>query len=253
MRELGSAYEEVRGRIKGLAGDLDQERATIPVPACPGWSIQDVVAHLTGLCADILSGNLDGSAGDQWTAAQVESRREWKIGDVLAEWDDVGLKIAMMLDDFPGSVGQMLVADLTVHEHDIRGALGQPGERNSQGVAIGNDFLVGMIGHTGACVSGVGPLDVNAGDRSWIVGTGEVLPGDQDTWLGIVTAGGGAPEPDRPPVASVSTEPFDLLRAITGRRSAEQIRSFGWTTDPEPFLSIFGYGPFTIRPTDLEE
>ncbi len=253
MREFGSAYERVRARIVELVARLDEDAARTPVPACPDWSVQDVVAHSTGNCADILNGNIQGAATDSWTAAQVEARRDWKIDDVLAEWEGVGPKIAAMLDDFPGRYANQIIADLTVHEHDIRGALNQPGERNSEGVAIGTDFLVTMLVHMGAVVAGVGPLEVRGGDRKWIVGTGEPATGDPESWREFVAVGEVAPVPDKPIVGSVRSSLFELFRASTGRRSAEQIRGFDWTVDPEPFLPILGYGPFTIRPNPLEE
>ncbi|MGH2734608.1 MAG: maleylpyruvate isomerase family mycothiol-dependent enzyme [Actinomycetota bacterium] len=253
MRELGSVYEEVRGRIVELVAPLDEATAARPVPACPTWSVQDVIAHSTGNCADILNGNFEGAATEPWTQAQVEARREWKLGDVLAEWDDVGPKIAAMLDDFPGRYANQIIADLTVHEHDVRGALTEPGHRDSDGVAIGSEFLVTMMIHMGAVVSGVGPLEIRAGDKAWIVGTGEPATGDGNSWRDFVAVGETASPPEKAIVGSVSTSQFELFRATTGRRSAAQVQGFDWTVDPDSFLPIFGYGPFTIRATDLEE
>ncbi|MGH2788480.1 MAG: maleylpyruvate isomerase family mycothiol-dependent enzyme [Actinomycetota bacterium] len=253
MRELGSVYEGVRGRIGELVASLDEAAAARPVPACPTWSVQDVIAHAMGICADIVNGNIEGAATEPWTQAQVEARREWKLGDVLAEWDDVGPKIAGMLDGFSGRYANQIIADLTVHEHDIRGALNEPGHRDSDGVAIGTEFLVTMMIHMGAVVSGAGPLEIRAGDKTWIVGTGEPATGDRDSWREFVAVGESASPLEKAIVGSVSTSQFELFRATTGRRSAAQICGFDWTVDPDPFLPIFGYGPFTIRPTDLEE
>ena len=56
------------------------------------------------------------------------------------------------------------------------------------------------------------------------------------------------------PLADVlSVDDFELFRALTGRRSADQIRQFDWRVDPEPYLPVFGSGPFTVRTTDLVE
>ncbi len=44
---------------------------------------------------------------------------------------------------------------------------------------------------------------------------------------------------------------FELLRGLTGRRSADQIRSWSWSTDPEPYLAGFAWGPFTMPTSDL--
>jgi uncharacterized protein (TIGR03083 family) len=253
LRALGAAYDETRTRIAGLVGELDDEKASLPVPACPEWSVHDVVAHLTGNCADIIKGNLDGVASDEWTAAQVEARKERSLAEILAEWDEVGPQIAAMLDDFPGRYGNQTVGDVTVHEHDLRGALEQPGARDSAAIDIGLDFLVGFMLRTGATSHGLGPLEVRADDQSWIVGTGEPATGEQDSWVVAVGAEEESPASEGAPVGTVSAPPFELFRAATGRRSADQIRSFDWSVDPEAFLPMFGFGPFTIRQTDLIE
>jgi hypothetical protein len=70
LGELGTVYEGGRRRILELVADLDDRAVATPVPACPEWSVQDVVAHLTGVCADIMAGNVAGAATDPWTAAQ---------------------------------------------------------------------------------------------------------------------------------------------------------------------------------------
>src|SRR3954447_14239191 len=126
LRTLGALYEDTRQRVVTLVRDAaaqDSDAATAPVPACAGWRVRDVIAHLSGLATDIESGNLDGAASDEWTAAQVDARRDLNVNDVLAESDEVGPKLACFLDDFPGRYGAQVVADVSVHEQDIRGAL----------------------------------------------------------------------------------------------------------------------------------
>jgi hypothetical protein len=55
------------------------------------------------------------------------------------------------------------------------------------------------------------------------------------------------------PAGTLNVGQFELFRAVTGRRSAAQIRRFDWSVDAEPYLPIFDLGPFTIRSTDLVE
>ena len=56
----------------------------------------------------------------------------------------------------------------------------------------------------------------------------------------------GSESPRRPKVrAARSRAPFG--------RSAEQIRSYGWTGDADMFLPAFQFGPFTTPSTDLVE
>jgi hypothetical protein len=61
-------------------------------------------------------------------------------------------------------------------------------------------------------------VQVNAGDKTWVAGNGD-------------------------PQVSVSAEPFEILRSLTGRRTREQVRALDWSGDPEPFLDLFSmYG-----------
>ena len=261
-RPLETVYEETRTRVVGLirdpGGDVAASAAAVAVPACPSWSVRDVLAHVTGLYSDIVSGNIGGAATDAWTAAQVEARRSMTIDELLAESDEVGPKLAAMIDDFPGRYGAQVVADLAVHEHDIRGALGRPGARRSGAVAVGTEFLLGAVVGPGAQALGVGPVEVRSGEWCWTVGTGESPSGEPEAAIAAAIAATAASAEVEPaagpePVGEISADPFELFRAFTGRRSAAQIRRFGWTVDPEPYLALFDLWPFTIRETDLVE
>ena len=225
---IGAIYAEGRRRLGDLVLDAGDEGGKATVPVCPGWTVHDVMAHVVGVCADVLSGNIAGVATDPWTAAQVEARRERTMAELVTEWSQLAPQVEAFAGDFPNRVGEQWIADLTTHEHDVRGALGRPGARDSEGVAVGLGFLV-ELGLAGSLQEkGIGALSVRAGDRSWVVGDGE-------------------------PAGAVEAEPFELFRGLTGRRSAAQIRSWSWTVDPGPWLPAFQYGPFTTSPVDIEE
>ncbi len=70
--DLGQLYESARVRITGM---LDGADDSLNVAATPEWTVHDVIAHLSGVVEDALSGNLDGVTTDPWTAAQVERGR----------------------------------------------------------------------------------------------------------------------------------------------------------------------------------
>ena len=55
------------------------------------------------------------------------------------------------------------------------------------------------------------------------------------------------------PAATVAVAPFEALRALTGRRSAAQVRAYDWDADPSPWLPALTWGPFHLRPSDLDE
>ena len=229
MSDIGPVYAEGRARISQIvtAIDTDEQRAT--VPACPEWTVHDVVAHLSGVCADILAGNLEGVATDPWTAQQVRERKEWPTPEVVAEWAELAPQVEAIAGAFPREAGEQWIADLTTHEHDIRGAVGQPGARDSNGVAVALGFAV-RLGLEGSLQGRrLPPLRVLAGDREWTVG------GDDAT-------------------TTVAAPPFDMLRALTGRRSRNQILAFDWSGgDPEIYVGAFEFGPFTPPVQDIDE
>jgi uncharacterized protein (TIGR03083 family) len=226
---IGEVYGRGRRRISDLVVGRD---GSAPVPTCPGWSVADVIAHLTGVCADILAGNMAGVASVPWTGAQVTARRDRSLDDLLAEWSVVGPQVESVAEHFPAPSGAQWVADQVTHEHDIRTALDLPDARDSAGVEIAIAFLVTGGLHSSVSARGLPPLEVRAGQRSWQVGVVE-----------------------RPTevVGVVEAPSFEVFRALTGRRSAAQIRGMGWTVDPEPYVPAFQFGPFLTTPTDIEE
>jgi hypothetical protein len=54
-------------------------------------------------------------------------------------------------------------------------------------------------------------------------------------------------------VGSVTGTGFELNRAFTGRRSADQVRKLEWSVDPEPYVPAFSLGPFSLRDRPLDE
>src|SRR5688500_13751431 len=114
MNDLAELYEGTRERIEEVVaarGDVEAAGAAW-VPACPYWTVKDVIANLAGNGADVLAGNVEGAATEAWTAAQIEARRELTVEEVLAEWNLVGPKFAGMLADLPGRYGVQILADL---------------------------------------------------------------------------------------------------------------------------------------------
>ena len=68
---LADLYCETKDRIVGLLDDSDAAQWNRPVPACPGWSVRDVVAHLTAVALDLLDGRLTVPPSDADTAEHV--------------------------------------------------------------------------------------------------------------------------------------------------------------------------------------
>ena len=238
-----------------MVRELDDNEAITAVPACPRWTVRDVIAHLAGACADILSGHMEGVTTQAWADAQVDERRDRPMAPLLEEWSRVAPPLEAAAERFPHPLPTLWVLDLTAHEHDVRGALGRPGARDTRATHVAVDFLVRRGLHPGLQARGLGPLRVETSTMSWIIG------GERDAAHVEESAGHGDAASPRsvsisvaqPPLETLRVDIFDLFRALTGRRSSHQLSTFGWTTDPAPFVPAFQFGTFTMRAADLVE
>lgn len=227
--DAGELYAAGRQRVCELVGGLSQDEAVTPVPACPAWTVRDVLAHLAGVSADIVTGNLEGLTTEPWTQAQIEARRDASVADLVAEWSEYGPRVEALAGRFPPLVATQWLMDGTTHEQDIRGALGRPGARDTEAVRTVVPFLAREMFGASLAARGLPPVEVRAGDTTW-------------------TAGG-----EGPVGAVLQAAPFELLRAFTGRRSAAQIAALGWSTDPAPYVAAFTFGPFRPAQEDIHE
>jgi Mycothiol maleylpyruvate isomerase N-terminal domain len=212
--DYGAAYATLRERVVGLVRRARGEQLEARAPATPEWRVRDVLAHLTGVTADILSGNLDGVATDAWTEAQVAARRDLPVDALLAEWEENGPVIDPMIPSFGPVAGQFLT-DAITHEQDIRGALCEPGARDSDAMAISFEWIGEIVGAM-RDEAGAGALQIDTATAAYVFGSGE---------------------PTR-----CATTRFEFVRATTGRRSIGQIEGWGWQGEPrvEPLvLPIF--------------
>ena len=211
-------------RVNALVADADDVALDTIAPATPEWRVRDLLAHLAGVTADVVGGNLQGVGTDEWTARQVEQRRGRSIDELLAEWNEHGPTVEAMAGEFGRAAGQ-LVSDATSHEHDIRGALGVPGARDSDAVALSFESVGTSLGI--------------ALDRA---GMGAICVHHDAT-----TSTFGAAEP----MAALRTTRFEFVRALTGRRSRDQIAAYEWDGTVAPEHLVLGI--FVARPVALVE
>jgi uncharacterized protein (TIGR03083 family) len=218
------AYRAARDRMIALVEGVDGSQA---VPACPGWTVRDLLAHVTGVVDDILEGRMEGVATEEWTGAQVSSRAGRPVAEVTEEWLALGPRLDAAFDAIGGAPGQ-LVFDVVTHEHDLRHALRTPGGRDDGSVELALAWVAEAWAATASGTSA--PLRLVAGDVT------------------VTTGGGGEPG------ATVEMEPFEALRALTGRRSPAELLAYRWDVeDPARWLPCFAWGPFTVRDTPLGE
>jgi uncharacterized protein (TIGR03083 family) len=213
---------ELRVRVTELVRDVAPAVLDQPAAATPGWRVRDVLAHMVGVSDDVVNGRLDGIASDAWTGAQVERRRNVTIGELLGDWEHYGPEFEKLLTSAPEEIAGQAVFDAATHEHDVRQAIGRPGARDSDAMDLSWQWLVSTRTRAGAPAI---RFVTEWGDE--LAGTGE-------------------------PQVTVHAPRFELLRATTGRRTAEEIASYEW--DPAPDATFLLAAPFfTIRTESLAE
>ena len=222
--DYAGAYRSLRGRVAELITIASNAQLDTVAPATPEWRVRDVLAHLVGVTSDILSGTIEGITTDAWTEAQVAPRRDRPVADVLAEWEDNARLIEPMIAGFGPTAGQF-VFDAVTHEQDIRGALAQPGARDSEAIDIAFAWSGDVVGDMRDAAD-VGALRIGTE-------TGDLVCGK-----GVVTS-------------TCRASRFELVRAFTGRRSADQMLAWDW--DGEPRLDLLVMPIFSPRPEPLVE
>jgi uncharacterized protein (TIGR03083 family) len=216
-----AVYRGVCVRVTALVTELPEEILNVVAPATPEWRVRDVLAHLAGATADIVSGNLADVASDEWTGAQVDARRHVPIADVLEEWARCSAIVEPMIAKFDPLMRAMLLTDAVTHEHDVRGALGVPGERDSDAIAYA---FRGVSGGIGSQRGEAGALRILHDAGVSVVGAGE-------------------------PAATVRTTRFEIVRAGVGRRSYDQIAAWDWEGDSRPESVVLArFAPPRVSP-----
>lgn len=216
-------YAETHGRVAALVADLDPALA---VPACPGWTVRDVVAHVVGLAADIVSGRVDGYAGEEWTEVQVRERAGRSLQELLAEWDELlpafieinrDLAASALPELIPHVLGPLPKAmfeaafhvDLLHHEHDLLGAAGAPRTVPTPAdIAVMKSQLANVrLQFKTAGLPTLRLIERDLG-QTWDIGRDE-------------------------PAATLTGTAIDFLRSFGGRRTLAEIAELDWQGESE--------------------
>ena len=216
---LSELYGHTQARVVALVVELDEGQLDAPVPACPGWRVRDVVGHMVAVGEDVLEGRLTGPPTDEQAAAQVARFADRPLAEVLARWRELAPQFGEAIDAF---TVWPAVLDVATHEHDIRGAVGAPGARETEVVRLGSDRLLTWMRPPV-------PLRIEVEDETYDLGPEGEGAGDAAIVL--------------------RTGRFEALRWRMGRRSRAQLAGLDWAGDPAPVLDhlvVFGPSPLDI-------
>lgn len=208
VSEIAIGYRTTRQRVSELVGGLKDDEWGRMVPACPAWDVHDVIAHMSGVQELLTAG--EGPTGDTqaWIDEIVAARRDIPVGELLDRWAACEQGTSAIID---GGV-QVLLVDVVSHEHDIRGALGRAGARDVSEVPMALGVMLsalkGLIEE-----AGLKALAVEAGTARWT-------------------------SHDAPVGCTLEVDPWEALRIIVSRRTAEEMRAYRMTGDIEPYVRL---------------
>ena len=244
MAHLADVYASAQQAVVRHVMNLSDEALEARVPATREWTVRDVVAHLVGDLDCLIRADFPrdffesfGEAAavaslNEWTQGQIEARKGRSLDELVTEWNQLTHQILPLMrgeqawpDGTLFFVDRVLVTDIGVHQQDIYGAAGVVRDRNSAPVKIGTSSYLASFDMRLRRDGRMG-LVVQAPDKRWVIG------GDA-------------------PSAILTIDRFELFRALSGRRSPEQIAAYDWRGDPEPLIPYFY--PYGIRREALLE
>ncbi len=229
--------------LSALGAQLTEEQWKAPTEL-PGWSSQDIIAHLIGT-ERMLQGHAvpprgEGDFGEhvrnpigEFNEIDVVLRRDLPGATVLAEWDALAAEREATLragDDAyydqpmstptgPGTMADFLhirILDCFVHEQDIRRAVDIPGNLDSPAAAHTIDRLIRtipiVVGKRAGCPEGAAVVVEITG------GVQRTVPCEVTNGRAAVVATTSAA-----PIATVSLDTDAFLALATGRRTAADV------------------------------
>ena len=208
MDALSDAYHSTRRRIAALAAELDDVDLKRPVPACPDWDVHDLLAHCSGIPSALAAGDVPTGDLQAWLDGLVEARKDTPVAELLDAWEAAADHTSAMID---GGVDLVLI-DVVCHEHDLRGAVGRPGERGAPEVrAIIQSQLDALV--PGIKERGLGALVIDSEGVQW---TSHLAK----------------------PGCTLRVDPWEASRVLESRRTADELRALPRTGDIEPYVEV---------------
>jgi uncharacterized protein (TIGR03083 family) len=200
-------WETIEAERRALARDLGalaQDRWSVP-SLCTGWSIRDVLAHMTGT-AKITPGSFfpkllaNGLSFNRMQAKDIATERGGSPADTLANFEAV-----VTSRKHPPGPGDTMLGETIIHAQDIRGPLGIEHDYPAEAAVQVADFYKNsnLIVGTKRRIAG---LTLRATDTEWTHGTGPEVAGPIITLVMAMTG-------RKPPEDTLTGEGAATLRS----------------------------------------
>ena len=135
------AYVDLRLRVVELLRATPEVHGDLIVPACPEWSVRELVGHVVGVPEDIITGNMEGVTTPAWTAEQVARHAGKSLLELADSLEMTGFVFDDVITMIREPVNSQFVMDAVTHELDLREALGDEDARDSAAVTVAVGWL----------------------------------------------------------------------------------------------------------------
>ncbi|MFI5676566.1 maleylpyruvate isomerase family mycothiol-dependent enzyme [Streptomyces cellulosae] len=146
----GDRDPELPGRLLATERDTlvpllrarpDQDFA-LPVAACPGWSVRDVLAHCSAVLTRVVESRFEkGVFSPESNERDIAERAEWPNARILDELERGMTGAGPVIAEAGGALDMVGLGEW-VHAGDVREALGEPGAYGGAGLPDALTLLV---------------------------------------------------------------------------------------------------------------
>lgn len=201
-------YFAIRARMVDAVQQLQPDQLAAVVPACPAWTVHDLILHVASMPQAILVGDIpDGPDPNPWIEGLIQRHRTKSLEEIVLWWHSNDNALGALADQ-----ADLLILDLFVHESDLHGAVGSVGHRAAPELA---EQLAHSVGTLAAQIdpSGLAPVAIETEVGRFVTTDG--TPG----WTLRVSA-------------------WEAHRTLNSRRTAAEVRSLPGSGDPGPYLVL---------------
>lgn len=212
------AHRASRENISRLIEDHPEVADRI-VPACPEWTVRELLVHVIERCRPE-----DPAPGHD--SRPLRPIDELDLSELLDEWAQTGPQMERRLAEGRGKSSR-IVMDTFTHELDLRRLLDVPPPDDHPALPTAMEVVLGGFANA-VDMRDLPALRIETDGAQWTVGSEQQA-------------------------ATVQAHPIDLFRSFAGRRTHQQIAQLSWSAPAQRWLPAFTWGPFRPPAQATEE